>query len=105
MLGSNFVCWQTCFCSLLIVGSTPGDNKLQSLSYYYICMYVCMYLCMYVCMYGEPGLTKSLKLGSYRNGPGGYYVGTLVMVLTAVLKAVSLLGGTYSSYRAPSAIV
>ena len=31
---------------------------------------------------------------------------TLVMVVTAVLKAVSLLGGgAYSGYRAPSAIV
>ena len=51
------------------------------------------------------GLTKGLKLGSYHSGPGGYYVGTLVMVMTAVLKAVSLLGGTYSGYRAPSMIV
>ena len=27
------MCWQTCFCSFLIVGSTPGDNKLQSKSF------------------------------------------------------------------------
>ena len=27
------MCWQTCFCSLLIVGSTPGDNKMQSKSF------------------------------------------------------------------------
>ena len=40
-----------------------------------------------------PGLTKGLKLGSYHRGPGGYYSGTLVMVVTAVLKAVYLLGG------------
>ena len=52
-----------------------------------------------------PGLTKGLKLGSYRSGPGVYYVGTLVAVVTAVLKAVSLPGGTYSVYRAPSATV
>ena len=51
------------------------------------------------------GLTKGLKLGGYRRRPGGYYSGTLVMVVTAVLKAVSLLGGTYSDYRAPSVIV
>ena len=51
------------------------------------------------------GLTKGLKLGSYRSGPGGYYSGTLVTVVTAILKAVSLLGGTCSGYRAPSAIV
>ena len=35
-----------------------------------------------------PSLTKGLKLGSYRSGPGGNYGGTLVTVVTAVLKAV-----------------
>ena len=45
------------------------------------------------------------KVESYRSRPGGYHSGTLVMVVTAALKAVSLLGGTYSGYRAPSAIV
>ena len=39
---------------------------------------------------GPLGLTKSRKLGSYHSGPGGYYGRTLVMVVTAVLKAVSL---------------
>ena len=47
-----------------------------------------------------PGLTKGLKLGSYRSRPGGYYSGTLVTVVTAVLKAVSLPEETYSGYRA-----
>ena len=40
-----------------------------------------------------PGLTKGLKLESYCIGPGGYCGGTLVMVITAVLRAVSLQGG------------
>ena len=40
-----------------------------------------------------PSLTKGLKLGSYRSGPGGYYGGTLVTVVTAVLKAVLSQGG------------
>ena len=48
-----------------------------------------------------PGLTKGLKYGSYCIGPGGYYGRTLVMVITAILKAVSLPGGTYSGYGAP----
>ena len=39
------------------------------------------------------GLTKGLNLGSYRSRPGGYYGGTLVTVVTAVLKAASLPGG------------
>ena len=42
---------------------------------------------------GLPGLAKGLKLGSYHSGPGGYYSGTLVMVVIAVLKAMSPLGG------------
>ena len=51
------------------------------------------------------GLTKGLKLWSYLSRPGGYYSGTLVTVLTAILNAVSLLEETYSSYKAPSTIV
>ena len=34
-------------------------------------------------------LPRALKLGSYCSRPGSYYGGTLVMVVTAVLKAVS----------------
>ena len=52
-----------------------------------------------------PALTKGLKLGSYHSRPGGYYSRKLVMVVTAILKAVSLPGGTYSSYEAPLTLV
>ena len=52
------------------------------------------------------GELLGLKLGSYRSGPGGYHGGTLVIVVTAVLKAVSPPLGTYSAgYKAPSTIV
>ena len=41
-------------------------------------------------------LTKGLKLGSYRSRLADYYGRTLVGVVTAVLKAVSLPKGTNS---------
>ena len=51
---------------------------------------------------GLPGLTKGLKLGRYRSGPRGYYSGTLVMVVTAILKAVSLSGGHTVAMELPT---
>ena len=39
-------------------------------------------------------LPRAIKnLGAITAGQGGYYSGTLVMVITAILKAVSLSGG------------
>ena len=46
-----------------------------------------------------PGLTKGLKFGGYL---GGYYGRTLVTVVTAVLKAVSLQGGHTVAMELPS---
>ena len=37
-------------------------------------------------------------------GPGGYYSGTLVTVVTAVLKAVSLSGGHTVATELPTSI-
>ena len=49
-------------------------------------------------------LPRALKLGSYRSGPGGYYSGTLVTVVTAVLKAVSLSGGHTVAMELPTSM-
>ena len=49
-------------------------------------------------------LPRALKLGSYRSGPGGYYSGTLVTVVTAVLKAVSLSGGHTVATELPTSM-
>ena len=37
--------------------------------------------------------TKGLKLGGYHSGPGRYHHRTLVTVITAILKVVSLPAG------------
>ena len=49
-------------------------------------------------------LPRALKLGSYRSRPGSYYSATLVMVATAVLKAVSLSGGHTVATELPTSM-
>ena len=73
-----------------------------------------MYACMYVCGVwsdssdGRASDCRSMdrwfELGSYCSGPGGYYSGTLVTVVTAVLKAVSLSGGHTVATELPTSI-
>ena len=46
-------------------------------------------------------LSRALNLEAIAVGQGGYCSRTLVTVVTAIVKAVSLTGGTYSRYGAP----